>query len=145
MRWTHINKLMWVFEANYDRLMELIPRLDAVHGVARSGTERRLELHLRVLDRSRYTTTISLTHYLRVDGGLIPDPHMHIRLYHDAKVAEVIACQHHSRFNYDYSYPNPNMHQRHEKRRVNEFLAEWLTYCIAKGYRFEILPSLSDA
>lgn len=137
MKWTDINKLMWIFEANYDRLVTLAPCLDAVEAPVRSSVDGLMDLYLEVLERSRYTTTVSLTQYLNVDGRLVPDPCMRIRLYHDARVAEVLAYQNQSRFKHEYPYPNRKMHQRHEKRLLNQFLAEWLTYCIARGYRFD--------
>lgn len=144
MKWTDINKLMWVFEANYDRLLTLVPRLDELNGLAKASVDGLMDLHLEILDRSRYTTTISLTHYLNDQGRLVANPYMRVRLYHDAKVAEVLAYQNQSRFRHEYPYPNPKMHQRHEKRQLNLFLAEWLTYCIARGYRFDTEPSYSD-
>jgi len=144
MKWTDINKLMWVFEANYDRLMTLIPRINELNGLVTASVDGLMDLHLEVIDRSRYTTTVSLTHYLDEQGRLIANPYMRIRLYHDAKVAEVLAYQNQSRFKHEYPYPNPKMHQRHEKRQLNLFLAEWLTYCIARGCRFDTIPSCSD-
>lgn len=144
MKWTDINKLMWVFEANYDRLLMLIPRLGDLHDPIKASVEGLTDLHLEIIDRSRYTTTIKLTQYLNYNGRLLPNPHMRIRLYHDAKVAEVLAYQNQTRFKHEYPYPNPKMHQRHEKRQLNLFLGEWLTYCIARGYRFDPVPSLSD-
>jgi uncharacterized protein YqiB (DUF1249 family) len=136
MRWTDINKLMWVFEANYDRLMLLAPDIESIRGDATSSVLDARDLHLQVVDSSRYTTTVTLTQYLNLDGVLVPNPHMRIRLYHDAKVAEVVAYQNQTHFKHRYAYPNPKMMQRHEKRAVNQFLAEWLTHCIALGYRF---------
>lgn len=144
MRWTEINKLMWVFEANYDRLLTLIPQLHGIPHSATASLDNLMDLYLEILDRSRYTTTLRLTHYLNVDGRLLPNPSMRIRLYHDAQVAEVLAYQDHSRFKHEYPYPNPKMHQRHEKRALNLFLAEWLTYCLLQGYRFDTAPQLSS-
>lgn len=137
MRRTNANSLMWVFEANYDRLMKLIPRMPAVGEAVASSVDGMTDLHLEVVERSRYTTTISLTQYLRSEDKLLPDPYMRIRLYHDAKVAEVLAYQNHAHFKHRYPYPNPRMHQRCEKRMLNQFLGEWLAHCIARGYRFD--------
>jgi uncharacterized protein YqiB (DUF1249 family) len=57
-------------------------------------------------------------------------PSMEIRLYHDAKVAEVLSSQRVSKLQASYSYPNVNMHLRNEKQMVNAFLAEWLHFCL---------------
>ena len=135
---------MWIFEANYDRLMLMVPQIEAMHSGARSSVPDARNLILDVLDSSRYTTTIGLTQYLNLDGVMVPNPHMRIRLYHDAKVAEVVAYQNQSRFKHRYPYPNPKMLLRHEKRAVNQFLAEWLTHCVVMGYRFDHVDSPSQ-
>jgi uncharacterized protein YqiB (DUF1249 family) len=57
-------------------------------------------------------------------------PLMEVRLYHDAKVAEVLSCQRISKLEPSYEYPNLKMHQRNEKQMVNIFLAEWLQFCL---------------
>ena len=144
MRWTEINKLMWIFEANYDRLVLLVPQIETIQCGARTSVHDARELVLEVFDRSRYTTTVGLTQYLNIDGRMVPNPHMRIRLYHDAKVAEVVAYQNHANFKHRYPYPNPKMLLRHEKRAVNQFLAEWLTHCVAMGYRFDSTVSPSQ-
>ena len=49
-------------------------------------------MHLRLHERSRYTTTLTLT-YLFDEGGMaVSDPDLQIRIYHDARLAEVQAC-----------------------------------------------------
>lgn len=144
MRWTEINKLMWVFEANYGRLMLLVPQIEDIHCGVKISVHNARELVFEVYDRSRYTTTIGLTHCLNIDGIVVPNPHMRIRLYHDAKVAEVVAYQNHSNFKHRYPYPNPKMLLRHEKRAVNQFLAEWLAHCIAMGYRFDSVTAATQ-
>ena len=58
---------------------------------------------------------------------------MVVRLYHDAQVAEVCASQQISRFKASYDYPNKKLHQRDEKHQINQFLADWLRYCLAHG------------
>jgi uncharacterized protein YqiB (DUF1249 family) len=58
---------------------------------------------------------------------------MKVRIYHDARVAEVLACQGIHSFQPFYPYPNPKMLQPYEKRRVNYFLGEWLSHCSVMG------------
>ena len=57
-------------------------------------------------------------------------PAMTVRLYHDARVAEVISSQNTGAFAASYDYPNTKMRQRNEKQMVNIFLAEWLQFCL---------------
>ncbi|MGQ7191841.1 DUF1249 domain-containing protein, partial [Escherichia sp. HC-CC] len=37
------------------------------------------------------------------------------------------------RFKARYDYPNKKLHQRDEKHQINQFLADWLRYCLAHG------------
>jgi uncharacterized protein len=87
---------------------------------------------ISVTDVARYTTTLQIEllepqqHFFR--------PHFVVRLYHDAQVAEVLACQHISRFKARYDYPNLDMLQPDEKRQINLLLRDWLKLCAGQGY-----------
>lgn len=58
---------------------------------------------------------------------------MSIRLYHDARMAEVISSQDVFQVKPRYDYPNKNMHQQDEKQQINQFLNEWLHLCLEHG------------
>ncbi len=60
-------------------------------------------------------------------------PRMIIRLYHDARMAEVISSQDIFQVKPRYDYPNKNMHQQDEKQQINQFLNEWLHLCLEHG------------
>jgi len=60
-------------------------------------------------------------------------PRMSIRLYHDARMAEVISSQDIYQVKPRYDYPNKHMHQQDEKQQINQFLNEWLHLCLAHG------------
>ncbi|NQY86984.1 MAG: DUF1249 domain-containing protein [Colwellia sp.] len=60
-------------------------------------------------------------------------PRMSIRLYHDARMAEVISSQDIHQVKPRYDYPNKHMHQQDEKQQINQFLNEWLHLCLRYG------------
>lgn len=60
-------------------------------------------------------------------------PRMSIRLYHDARMAEVISSQDIHQVKPRYNYPNKQMHQQDEKQQINQFLNEWLHLCLTHG------------
>ena len=60
-------------------------------------------------------------------------PRMSIRLYHDARMAEVISSQGIQQVKPRYDYPNKHMHQQDEKQQINQVLNEWLQLCLAHG------------
>lgn len=122
-----------VYEYNFQCLIGLLPELQS--------PQRRLLLHkgvagglaVEVIEHHKYTTVIRLTQSLPLPLPLATNPMMTVRVYHDARVAEVLSYQNHQRFQPRYDYPNPDMCQRREKQRVNEFLGEWLRFCLASG------------
>jgi uncharacterized protein YqiB (DUF1249 family) len=63
---------------------------------------------------------------------------MRIRMYHDAKSAEVVEYQHQNRFLGSYEIPNRRMRQRDEKVQLNQFLGEYLRYCLAVGGAMDV-------
>jgi len=60
-------------------------------------------------------------------------PRMVIRLYHDARVAEVISSQDIHHVKPRNNYPNSVMHLPDEKQQINHFLKEWLQLCNELG------------
>ncbi len=59
---------------------------------------------------------------------------MRVRMYHDARMAEVVSCAGVRRVEPRYAYPNERMHQPDEKAQWNRFLADWLALGIDHGH-----------
>lgn len=126
-------------EANYARLMQLLPHM------REEGTKRRVALSqgerllgvmaLEVTEACPYTTTLQV----RQENSLpwLPAPRMEVRVYHDARMAEVVGAENARRFRGIYQYPNADMHQPDEKTQLNVFLGEWLSHCLACGHEAE--------
>ena len=98
--------------------------------------KRSTAVRLEVLERFPYTSTICLAQDLPFAGGVTAAIRICVRLYHDAKLAEVVSYQGERRFEPRYSYPNQRMRQQDEKQQVNRLLAEWLDHCLARGCEF---------
>lgn len=126
-------------EANYARIMQLLPDMDSVDR-REFGVEMRaskpIRIRMDVTERCKYTTM--------VDVSQLPDdsadqpwqrlPSFSLRIYHDARMAEVVAYNRHLRFLPSYEYPNDQMYQRDEKIQLNTFLGEWLSHCLRYGH-----------
>lgn len=123
-------------EANYARLHRLT-------GLARDDSDAELDLHnglhylgrvrLRRLQSARYTDTF-LLEQVHAHGPWLNNPQMTVRIYHDARVAEVISCFRYRRIEAVNDYPNRYMHHPDEKVQINAFLAEWLGFCLRFGH-----------
>lgn len=90
------------------------------------------QYRISVTEVARFTTTLQIE-LLAADQHFFR-PHFVVRLYHDAQVAEVLACQHISRFKARYDYPNLDMLLPDEKRQINLLLRDWLKLCAGQGY-----------
>lgn len=122
---------MSIYERNFRQLVTLLPELK---GAALSSPVSSFgALRIEVVERHKYTTLLSLSQPLPL---FLPPLTMTVCIYHDAKVAEVIDYQASGRLRAHYDYPNPDMFQIREKRRVNEFLGEWLDFCLLPGRRY---------
>ncbi len=134
----YIGETLGLYERNFHRLMDLIPDFGRVEESCSivSRVIDGFDLWLHVVERRKYTTTITLSYRLAQQYALITDPYVKIRLYHDAKLAEIIGYQNEAKFLPKYAYPNHKMFQPSEKRHVNLFLTDLLRHCLAQGHCF---------
>lgn len=126
-----------VCASNYRKLFSLIPDLLAYNGSAIGHAANHSALHLEVIDRSPYTLTVQLTYRFKKNLDEFMEPAVRIRLYLDAKLAEVISD--HARPAVPLVFKNPSF--SHEimnyKWRLNYFLQKWLDHCLNKNYQFK--------
>lgn len=128
--------LMSIYECNYIRLRQLIPDFENLADRCISRADGALDIHLRVLERSKYTTTFKLTYFFSDDFGRFPAPDLQIRIYHDARLAEVLTCGP-TRGKRQPAYDRRRLqYSPEEKWRINRFLQKWLGYCLRQGHRF---------
>ena len=125
-------------EANYHRLMRRFPGYEQQTRCAFEAGDAQIELE--VTARDRYTTDMRLRYQ-----GAISQPGsasaLDLRLYHDARMAEVVHCKTSRRFEARYRYPNPEMLQRDEKFQQNRFAAELMEFCLNNGRSVDpVLP-----
>ncbi len=113
-------------EENYARLMRLMQSLDGGDHARFEVGQHGRQLDLRVLERCPYTTEMSLQQDTL--HALLPGPSLTVRLYHDARLAEVTEVTPFRRVKARHEYPNPAMHQPDEKQQWNRFLGEWLRH-----------------
>lgn len=131
-------EMMRLSEINYARLIRLLPS-----GVAQPGEPiqyqiKQIEYRLIIEESTKYTTRVNISQMEQI-ADYLSLPSMSVRLYHDARVAEVCATKQISHFKARYDYPNKKLNQRDEKHQINQFLAEWLSYCLGYGMLAEAL------
>ena len=125
--------LMEIYETNYINLRRLCGKLQTLEQRIISEVETGLDLHLYIVERSKYTLTLKLTYqFCLQDSPHVEDyPDMLVRIYFDAKQAEVLNVSKKS---------SHNMHcqsRLFNKWHSNRFLYKWLNYCINQGHTFK--------
>jgi len=120
--------LMELYEQNYVLMRLLVPDLKSAELQTRvSKVDGCLPLYMQLIEKTPYTSTLRLTYrFIEADGQRMraqAEPNMMLRVYHDARTAEVISGHIHG--------------QQHVQRktrgldgswRLNRFLYKWLRY-----------------
>lgn len=128
--------LMELYEQNYMLLRLLVPRLKLGRvSTAVSRVPDCLDLYLQLTEQSPYTSTLRMTYRFvdQVGSRASAEPDLYVRVYHDARSAEVSSGLLHG--------------QRHTPRTtrqldnswvLNRFLYKWLRYLLHRGHRYDL-------
>jgi uncharacterized protein YqiB (DUF1249 family) len=128
--------LMELYECNYIRMRNLVPDSDAIPDAVVSRIDGILDLHLRIIERCKFTTTFNITYFFEDAVGSFPAPDIQVRIYHDAQVGEVVSCGRRRGVRHACYNRMRNSYSLAEKWRMNRFLQKWLGYCLMQGHRF---------
>lgn len=126
--------LMALYESNYLRLLRLLPDLEQLDGCFRSRVAGECDLYLEVLERSRYTLTLSLTYHLKTDDGVILDPDITVRVYLDGRLAEAMMVGNRQRHMVLRKFLDEHKRELDLRWRRNIVLNKWLEYLSDQGH-----------
>lgn len=132
----NLSRLMGLCEVNYMMLLRLLADKEQVGQRREFYISDFLSYRIEVDEVTKYTSLITMSQDAEIAGTKLSTflrPKMVIRLYHDARMAEVIKNQDIGRINPRYDYPNSKMHLPDEKQQVNLFLKEWLQLSLQLG------------
>jgi hypothetical protein len=92
------------------------------------------DLHVEILDRSRYTITLSLSYFFEQEGVRVADPDMRVRAYLDGRMAEAMS------YSGDHLHPEFRRltrsvrHELDKRWRKNVVLNKWLEFLMDQGH-----------
>jgi len=132
--------LMELYEQNYLQLRLLLPSLRSGECYSLvSCVPGCLDLYMQLTEQSRYTSTLRLTYRFVAGGRASLEPDLYIRIYHDARTAEVMS-----------GLLNGKRYGQRQSRSLvgswepNRFLYKWLRYLLHRGHRFDADRRESD-
>ncbi len=126
--------MMALYESNYLRLKYLVPELDRIDGCYRSSVAGDCQLHVDILERCRYTVTLSLTYFFDVNGEQVADPDMIVRAYLDGRLAEAMSIAGDHRHAALRRFARKHRAELDARWRRNVVMNKWLEYLIDQGH-----------
>ena len=125
-----------ICESNYRKLFRLIPDLLSIERTATGFSTNKPDLHLTIIEHAPYTLTVQLSHCFNIKLSEFLEPAVKIRVYLDAKSAEVI--RDHARTDVSKVFSNPGLVTEimDYKWTLNYFLDTWLNHCLRTDYHF---------
>lgn len=126
--------LMAMYESNYLRLLHLIPDLEQLDGCFRSRVAGDCELHVDILERCRYTVTLSLTYFFDGEDGRVADPDMTVRAYLDGQLAEAMSLRGNHRHAELRRLAKAQRAELNARWKRNVTLNKWLEYLTDQGH-----------
>lgn len=132
---------MWYFERNYQALTDMFAACQLLeHGSAQFFLQKNnIELH--VIEETPYTILVAIQHSFGSQQPLMTAAAFKVRLYLDARVAEVVSYQGQARLTIEQNYPNSSMRYCDDKRQTNLLLYDWLSNLIRLDYKECIVES----
>ncbi len=149
-----------LYEANYRRLMRLVPNLRTLQVNDQHGLSAE-KITLKILQQYKFTSVISFQQSLQwLDFDSDSDTNIHsseepalnhlrfidmeLRACHDACLLEVIAYQGKSPIHTSEAFPANHLLQRDEKRQLNLFLKELLEKSLKTECHHKQMAKLSS-
>lgn len=130
---------MALYESNYVRFRWLIPDLQPLRHVGTrmiSASRKDFPLYLQVLEASRYTTTMRLTYFLDSQNGVVADPDLKLRIYHDAGQLEAMSLAASHKHQALQQISGAFGAELARRWRHNMMLNKWLEYCADRNHDF---------
>ena len=132
--------LMTIYESNFIKLLNLSTELRASPSASEptliSHSEQDCDLHLKLLRREPYTTTVNLTYWFEQESAEpVADPDLTLRIYHDASLVEAVSGRE------EHCHPKLKALVRahsvelDRRWRNNIMFNKWLDYLLDMGHR----------
>jgi uncharacterized protein YqiB (DUF1249 family) len=126
--------LMSLYDSNFFRLNHLIPELQRLDGYYRSRVAGDCDLHVEILERSRYTVTMALSYFFEEEGVRVADPDMKVRVYLDGQLAESLGFSGEHRHAAFRRLTRLHRAELDARWRRNIILNKWLEYLMDQGH-----------
>ncbi len=133
-----LGALISLYEGNFIKLASLLGDPGRLSGQFVSKSSRDCDLHLCIEDGSRYTRELRLTYLFDEPAGPVAEPDLAVRLYLDARVAEVVASASFHRHELLSSLTERFSRELDRRWARNMVLSKWLDYLLDNGHAYAL-------
>jgi uncharacterized protein YqiB (DUF1249 family) len=126
--------LMTLYESNYIKLHSLASAFEWPADSIVSSSPRDNDLHVEIVRREPYTTTMRLTYWFDDTGVSAADPDIVVRIYHDARLVEAVSSGEAYRHTKLRELATSNTAELDRRWRLNMLLNKWLDYLFEVGH-----------
>jgi uncharacterized protein YqiB (DUF1249 family) len=136
-----LGALISLYEGNFIKLASLLGDPWRLSGRFVSRSSKDCDLHLNIEDGSRYTRELHLTYLFDEPAGQVAEPDVSVRIYLDARVAEVTEW---ARFHRHRTLSDLVIRYSRELDRRwarNIVLGKWLDYLLDNGHACPVIPA----
>jgi len=121
-----------IYHDNYRRLF-LLGVMD-ITSSKKIKSKGYMDLNIDVLEDNDETRVIAMAHNIIMDGDLIADPEMTIKLFKNTAETKVLIYQVYSLGVYEKVYESENVVDYHSMYYLNRYLNNWLITLEERGY-----------
>jgi len=122
----------WIYHDNYRRLF-LLGVMD-ITSFKKIKSKGYMDLNIDVLEDNDETRVIAMAHNIIMDGDLIADPEITIKLFKNTAEAKVLTYQVYSLGVYEKIYESENVVDYHSMYYLNRYFNNWLITLEERGY-----------
>jgi len=133
---------MALYESNFIKLSMLVGEVGQPGDYLLSTTPADFDLYLSVESVTRYTQILRLTYLFDDDGEVVADPDLLIRVYLDARMAEVAGWAEHHRHALLQGLATRYAREIDRRWSNNMMLSKWLDYLLEGGHSFVDRPAM---
>ena len=118
----------------YFKLEKILGDLEELPEYQKLEASAFMDLHVNKIyeEKEEPLVRISLSHYYRQNGDMIPDPDIEFFIFPDMKMVEPIAFQ--DSFGYREVFPESGGIDLEARKDMLVFLNQWLSNILAQGY-----------
>jgi len=128
----HEYDIEWIYNDNYRRLFLLgVMDITSFKKIKSNGY---MDLNIDVLEDNNETRVIAMAHNIIMDGDLIADPEITIKLFKNTAEAKVLTYQVYSLGVYEKIYESENVVDYHSMYYLNRYFNNWLITLEERGY-----------